>query len=157
MRFLEQEEAKTQGESLGPCAWLLSLGNSSQQDLGVVYREGSGLPEVQLGQASQLLLLEGELSRVGEGQALPGGFQAGAGTLCGDFLFPVLGLTTPSRPKMTLNIVRRAWGRGALSIRASLLRPKTQSLRLRDRQPVAQATQSPQPLVPAPPVLTFAP
>lgn len=33
----------------------------------MVYREGSGLPEVQLGQASQLLLLEGELSRVGGG------------------------------------------------------------------------------------------
>lgn len=48
----------------------------------------------------------------GGGQALSGGFQAGSGTLCWDFLFPVPGLAIASRPKMTLKIVRRALGEG---------------------------------------------
>lgn len=48
----------------------------------------------------------------GGGQALSGGFQAGSFTLCWDFLFPVLALAILSEPKMTLKIMRRAWGEG---------------------------------------------
>ena len=47
----------------------------------------NGMLEVQLFQASQLLLLEGDLRR---GQALSGGFQARSETPSWDFLFPLL-------------------------------------------------------------------
>lgn len=42
------------------------------------------------------------MGRWGGGQA-SGGFRVGSGTLCWDFLFPVLALTTPSKPVTTFS------------------------------------------------------
>lgn len=38
-----------------------------------------------------------------------GGFQVGSGAKCWDFLFLVLALITPSKPKITLKIKTRRW------------------------------------------------
>lgn len=41
-----------------------------------------------------------------------GSFPVVSGAKCWDFLFPVLALTTPSKPKITLKIKTRQYGGG---------------------------------------------
>lgn len=43
-----------------------------------------------------------------------GGFRVGSGAKCWDFLFPVLALIIPCKPKITLKIRTRRWGGGGV-------------------------------------------